>query len=433
VSVKLRTGLFATATVITASLTHGQALIGQEAPAREHRWLESSSLAARAPARSRLGEVSIDFFGHLGAEARLFASEPLSSEQPRWLNLSTKVQPEVLVSLGDPLVLRATALGRLDQNDPQRSYFDLREALLQFDRRELTLGLGINTVFWGVTESRHLVNIINQTDYLDDLDGDEKLGQLMGLVSYDLERLGLFDLFVMTWARPQLFPGPEGRPGVPIQVLDDSPRYGPGSGKWNVDIALRWSHVAGGVDWALSFFRGTSREPELLPAGTPQEPTLQPRYDLIHQAGMEFQWTRDAWLWKGEAVVRGGQGASFAAATSGFEHTAFALFGSAIDLGTLVEYSYDGRDNLTFNIHDNDLFGGVRVSLNDVDGSEVLAGVLRDLDSGVTTGTLEASRRLGEGLRVELTGRVFESGDVTDPVYWFRRDDYLQMVLEYHF
>jgi len=39
--------------------------------------------------------------------------------------------------------------------------------------------VGINSVFWRVVESNHLVDILNQTDLIEDIDGEEKLGQPM--------------------------------------------------------------------------------------------------------------------------------------------------------------------------------------------------------------------------------------------------------------
>lgn len=374
-----------------------------------------------------------ELVGSAGTEARVFFADPLAEVQPGRLSTSAKVQPELTIGLGDDITLRGIALARADQSDPQRSYVDLREALVEWLPGRLTARVGINTVFWGVTESRHLVNIINQTDYLDDLDGDEKFGQLMALGSYDAGGLGLFDVFVMTWARPQMYPSREGRPGVPVRVLDDSPMYESEHGEWNVDVAARWSPSLGEVYGALSYFQGTARDPQLVPGGSIDEPTLRPRYDLIRQAGLEVQWTRGAWLWKAESIVRSGQGPTFAAVTGGFEHTTFGLFGSALDLGTILEYSYDGREDLTYNIYDNDVFGGLRLSFNDAQGTEVLTGVLQDVEDDVTLATLEAGRRLGRGWRVELMGRLFHSGDGQDPVYWFRRDDYVQVSLEYRF
>jgi hypothetical protein len=371
--------------------------------------------------------------GHARAEVRIFPEPPLADVQPKWVSASARLQPELTIPLGDRLRFRAIALGRVDQSDPERSYADLREALVQWDQGAVTVSVGVNTVFWGVTESRHLVNVVNQTDYLDDLDGDERFGQLMALVTYSAGDLGDLNLLAMTWARPQRYPGRDGRPGVPLPVLDDSPAWESEHGKWNLDFAARWSRGLGEVHWALSYFQGTTREPGLVPVGSVEAPTLRPHYDLIRQSGLELQWTHGSWLWKGEGIVRSGQGPTFAAVTGGFEHTTFGLFGSAPDLGVILEYSYDGRDNLTYRIHDDDVFGGLRLSFNDVRGTEALAGVLQDVNAGVTLGSLEASRRLGGGWRAELVARLFRADVHEDPVYWFRRDDYLQVVMEYHF
>ena len=39
--------------------------------------------------------------------------------------------------------------------------------------------VGAAKVFWGTAESRHLVDIINQTDAVEDIDEEDKLGQPM--------------------------------------------------------------------------------------------------------------------------------------------------------------------------------------------------------------------------------------------------------------
>ena len=39
--------------------------------------------------------------------------------------------------------------------------------------------LGLRKVYWGVTESQHLVDVINQTEGVENLDGEDKLGQPM--------------------------------------------------------------------------------------------------------------------------------------------------------------------------------------------------------------------------------------------------------------
>lgn len=334
--------------------------------------------------------------------------------------------------LGDRVSVRAVGFGRLAESGSERSHLVAREALVLFSGDALTADLGIGTVFWGVTESRHLVDVINQKDYLEDFEGEAKLGQPMVRLGYRTDGQGFFEVFAMTGFRALRFPSGAARPGAPVPV-DERPRYAAGRNRWSPDWALRWSRHAGAFDWAVSYFRGTSREPRLLPGGTPGDPSLVLFHDLIDQGGSELQWTRGDWLWKGEAMVRGGQGPTFAAITLGFEHTTWGVFGTDMDVGSLVELSYDGRDNTTFNVYDEDVFAGLRLSFNDVAGTELFAGVLADFESGSSLGTVEASRRLGSGWTVELVGRVFSSDDPDDPLHWFRRDDYLQTVVEYYF
>ena len=68
---------------------------------------------------------------------------------------------------------RYSAVARLDSADSSRSHFDLRELnyLWLGDAGELSVGIG--KVFWGVAEFVHLVDIINQTDLVENIDEEE--------------------------------------------------------------------------------------------------------------------------------------------------------------------------------------------------------------------------------------------------------------------
>ena len=64
---------------------------------------------------------------------------------------------------------------RADENDEERNHFDIAELYWTLPSDEWELLIGINKVFWGVTESAHLVDIINQTDQVESFTGEEKL------------------------------------------------------------------------------------------------------------------------------------------------------------------------------------------------------------------------------------------------------------------
>ena len=368
----------------------------------------------------------------LGAEARAFVDDPLSANQPRRGAISLVARPELQGWVGSS-AWSVAAVARWDASDPSRRYLDVREAQVQGSWNGIALLAGMSTVFWGVTESRHVVDVVNQIDWRARIDGDEKLGQWMIRGSVDLGSRGFVDLFLLTGARAQRYPGPGGRPGVPFPVDHEAATYESRWGRWHPDVAARWSAYAGPFEWAVSAFVGTGREPQYFLAGPPEAPVLVPRYDLIRQAGLEVQWTAEAWLWKAEGIVRGGQGSTYAAFTGGFERILFGVGGGRMDVALLGEYSHDGRDDRTLTWFDDDVFAGARVVLNDRGGSEIVAGFLADLGSDGHYAVAEAGTRLGERLRLETAVRLYDGSAESDPLSWFRADDHFEVTAEYRF
>ena len=80
-----------------------------------------------------------------------------------------------------------------------------------------------------------------------------------------------------------------------------------------------------------------------------------------------------------------------------------------------------------------DVLTGLRVSLNDEQATEFLAGVISDLDDGSHLFSVEASRRLSGNLKVSLGGRVFADIPSGAAAYSLRRDDFLQLEFAWFF
>jgi len=78
------------------------------------------------------------------------------------------------------------------------------------DRESGVLRLGVDRVFWGVVESRSLVDIVNQTDLVEHPDEKTKLGQPMAHVTWSGD-WGALEVFGLTGHRPRTFPGRHGR------------------------------------------------------------------------------------------------------------------------------------------------------------------------------------------------------------------------------
>jgi hypothetical protein len=379
-----------------------------------------------------------DLFGWFDAEARFFpqqAGNPLGIPQQNnyWFNGSLAWEPGFFMNVTDYMNFELILFGRVDQHDRNRTHGDIREAFFELFFNEWTFGFGIHKVFWGVTESRHIVDIINQSDLVEDFDTQIKLGQAMITTSYTHDKAGIFSLYVMSWARPLVFPGPFGRPTLPIPVDNDIRIYESPLNAGQIDVSFRWSHSMAGFDWGLSYFFGTTREPQLFPTtNSAGFLVLQPVYELIHQGGLDAQYTVEGWLLKAEAIVRGGQGPTFGAVTGGFEYTFYQVSGSIVDIGLILEYSYDGRDNETFIVFENDFFTGMRLSLSDVGSTEFLLGSFIDAKDGSVLVSAEAARRFGENWKILLegVGYIPQGGNV---LQFFRNDAYIKVDIEFHY
>ena len=138
----------------------------------------------------------------------------------------------------------------------------------------------IYRVFWGVVESRSLVDIVNQTDLVEQPDEKTKMGQPMVHLTWSGD-WGALELFGLTWHRPRTLPGRHGRLRAGLVVDHDLTTYESTSQEWHLDFAGRYGGSFGPLDVGLSVFDGTSREPTLLPSLVGSELVLAPHYEQI--------------------------------------------------------------------------------------------------------------------------------------------------------
>ena len=332
---------------------------------------------------------------------------------------------------GDQTRLSIIPSARYDATDDERSIVDLSEAYWALEAGNYELLVGINTVFWGVAESVHLVDIINQTDAAADIDGEDKLGQPM--INLELQRdWGRLSAYLLPYFRERTFAGEAGRLRTPIPVDSDNAVYQSGAEQSHLDVAFRYSHFFGDIDLGVSVFAGTSREPRFISA--PNNNRLIPFYDQIRQLSIDLQYTGDTWLWKLEAITRETQHDTFVAAVGGFEYTFFQVRESAADIGVLLEAQYDNRASDEPNVlSDNDIFSGLRLALNDSQDTSLLAGLVYDWKTAETFINIEAERRIGESFLLELRSRLFTNVEPSDQSFAFAQDDYLELQVSWYF
>ena len=378
--------------------------------------------------------AEIEYSGSAGVEQRYYFQDALYPVQER-ANLSVYFSPELFTSFNngnDSILFKG--FYRFDQQDEERTHADIREFVWTHSGEEWEVKTGISKVFWGQTESLHLVDIINQTDAVEAIDGEDKLGQPM--VAFSLFKdWGDTTVFVLPYFRERIFSGSDGRFRATLPVDTDNPIFESDDEEKNIDWAIRWQHTLGDWEVGLSYFDGTSREPDfVLTANEFLEPSLRPFYPQIQQAGIDVLALLGDWTVKFEGIQRKVMEQDFTAFVGGFEYSFVGLFDTVYDVNWLMEYQYDDREDLTNAFAQNDLMVGSRLVFNDVDGTEILLGLVQDLDySNVRTGFIEASSRINDHWKWRVDAWLFSSDEPSEPSYLLRRDDYVQLSIEYYF
>jgi len=385
---------------------------------------------------ARAEEGKWELAGQASVEARYFPDAPAFPWQKTMtVSPSATLEPELVYEWeGGNDRFNFSPFARLDANDKQRTHSDLRELnwLHLGSGWDFTAGLG--KVFWGVTESVHLVDIINQTDAVEDISGEDKLGQPM--LNLNLEQTwGTVNLFLLPGFRPRTFTADNARLHGSLPIDTGNPGYQSSQGNRHIDWATRWSKSFDNLDVAISHFQGTSREALFVLSKRGGQAVLTPFYKQIGQTGLELQLTTDNTLWKAEAMTRTGQGKRFFSSVAGFEHTLYGVGDSVADVGLLAEYLYDDRDPRFAppTLADHDVFAGFRIAMNDTQDTTMLLGGTWDHKTNAKLINLEADRRLTDYLKLEMKGHFFVGIPNTDPIAAFRNDSFLELKLNRFF
>ena len=159
---------------------------------------------------SLFANENVDTRLSLGVETRYFKNPP------KWTGQSTddfqnSVEGffEVFYPLDSNHSVTINPFFRKDEIDENRDLLDVREGYWLFESDLIEVLVGVDTVFWGVTESINLVDVINQTD-AGDFSGDQKLGQPMINLKF-LPEYGTFSFYLLPYFRERSFSGYEGR------------------------------------------------------------------------------------------------------------------------------------------------------------------------------------------------------------------------------
>ena len=375
--------------------------------------------------------------GDLSLQGRWYPQSPAFPGQ-RSSTGGLVLEPVLYGDVAPDTSFTITPLYRFDSADSRRTHADLREAYVlthgDWGENFWELRVGLDRVFWGVAEVHNLVDIVNQVDLVEHPRDRPKLGQPMAHLTVSGD-WGIAELFLLPYHRKRTFPGRSGRHRSQ-RLIEEGARYESGAKERHVDLAARYGNAVGLLDFGLSAFVGTSRDPSFLAEHHSEtlpvlDVPLTPYYEQIRQIGIDAQLTTEPWLYKMEGICRGGsrnllgREEDYCAFILGLERTLYGLFGTRADLTSLAEWLYDGRGRRAASVWANDLYISGILALNDVQGTELMAGLLADLRHDYRALNLEVKRRLSNRWLMRLEASAILRTDPDDPTYDGRRDSFL--------
>ena len=356
-----------------------------------------TSLAGHA-ARADIGT---EHRGEITVEASWYPQNAAyAGQKDNFVHVETR--PE-LVIYGD--AAEALIQPRISGGTAGAGSIDFREAHVTARLGDADILVGSTILFWGKVESYNPVDVVNARDFSRGLMRSEKRGAPMLRLSWPAGP-GQLDLLAIDFAE-NIYPGLASRERPALRITNEV-SYSGGAKRDDIANAVRWSGYFGDIDLGVSWFRGTGSAPRLLPQA---DGTLKPDYSRITQAGLDIQYLRGDSALKAELVRRSGQydrlgtARTYRAGVVGIEHNLYGVMDSGQDIVLIGEYARDSRKGLSHSGFQNDLTVGARWLWNDVEDTEVLGLLTRDLDNGAQTVTVSIDRRITDQVTFEASAR----------------------------
>ena len=314
---------------------------------------------------------------------------------------------------------------RKSLNDGGMDIIEPRQLVLSKTFGEIDAYFGYRHTFWGVAESRNIVDLINQQDMAAGISPDNKLGAPS--ISFETYLgSGDFQYWYMPRFRERTFNEKDAHPGFGLPVFPAE--FAHSKGVEAIDQALRYGNSSGDVDFAFSLFDGTAREPFIVVDSA--ERGIVPFYERMRSVGLELQYTGESILYKLEGLT-GAQGdENFNASVLGAEKTVYSILDTPWDMGLIVEYQYDDRVQAQI---ERLFVSGVRLTSNNEFDTSLLILYTVDDDLSQSIFGLEASRRLRNGMTLGFNYLLYQSDEQQLPLYSLIDDSELSLTLGYYF
>jgi hypothetical protein len=345
--------------------------------------------------------------------------------------LALRVESELKKSWGEGVFVgKIKAL--LDKDDSSRRYIDFSDLYYQYNFEDSDILIGRNTRFWGALEFYNITDVFNTKDFLDDpFDYDSKLGSWNIAYTHYLES-GEFSLIVKLHEERQRVQDRESVNNFFPLPYEDTLLTQKDENRPSLFLKYSASAEDIQIDYAFIYENGydSQRYMSINPRGKLQENAYivnkflgYATYihgDMIYKTEMAYALSDDK------------QVSDYGEFGLGMEYTMYG-FWQKRDLGLLAEYyRYEAEDSTKVDFNKffaNDLTLGFRLSLNDLDSSEVLGGLDIDLDNDEKIFFLEYETRLLDSYKLKTSYQHLSPDDDS----LFKELDRVKLEFGYYF
>lgn len=288
---------------------------------------------------------------------------------------------------------------RYDFMDGRQNAIRLNEAWIEYSTENWDFRIGNQIFTWGQMESVNRIDVLNPRDFRDDVIEPGKIGIPAALFRLKFDNSDL-SAYALPYYITDSFPGPDHfyslSGGLPIRQPEE---------RFEDQWAIRYFHAGDGFDFALSWANVVERLPiydmnetETRLIGTPYK---------SNRLGFEFTKVIESLIIKGEGFYRFPETKLLKPGffyTAGLEYTFPAIIGLS-DLTLFTEYfGTVGNGQVRFQILENSLFTGFRLTFNDLARQELEVGAINNFEpAGTWLMRARYARNIVEQVRFELT------------------------------
>ena len=311
-----------------------------------------------------------------------------------------------------------------DSADDHRRYTDIRQAKLSGRWGNFSAAAGMDTFFWGVSESINLVNVINQSDIRESLDNKVKQGQTFASLSYRLDagEVGLYFLPAFSAREFPLRPA-YGLPISDVERYEDNDKNG--------GIAARGLFYVDEFEFALGYFSGTRRDPLLL--RHPQASELTPFYIQTENLLFDAVYLSDSLTYKWEFKTGRELGSGFVASNIGLEYPVYAVEEILQEWVVIAEYVFDDRGDRAESHGDNDLFIGTKFEFAE-NAAQLRLLYSYDMDNASQYAEASCQYRLNDFLRIKAKVMgVLSATEEAKRLYALKNEEFVKFSIHYAF